>query len=227
MNISPWPQIFLPKLPEESLPLPRLSLKTSDGNQLFGNQDLRMYVCGITPYDSTHLGHAATYLTFDLISRYVRASGMGVSFVENITDIDEPLLERASRDGVPWQDLALNQVQLFQADMTALHVIPPQHFVPATSAMNLVDEAITAMKRNSFVYKVDDDLYFDISSFLIVFRHLLTKLYRYLPNGEEIQIARAKDILSTLFYGGLIKRGSQDGRAPMDSVGPVGTSNVV
>lgn len=166
MNTAPWPQIFLPKLPEESLPLPRLSLKTSGGYQIFGNEDLRMYVCGITPYDSTHLGHAATYLTFDLISRYVSASGGKVSFVENITDIDEPLLERASRDGVGWQDLAKNQVELFQADMTALHVIPPQYFVPATSAMQLVEEAITAMKRNGFVYSVENDLYFDISSFL-------------------------------------------------------------
>lgn len=166
MHIAPWPQLFLPKLPEESLPLPELTLQTSAGNQRFGGRDLRMYVCGITPYDSTHLGHAATYLTFDLISRYIQASGGSVSFVENITDIDEPLLERAVRDGVGWQDLALNQVQLFQGDMTALHIIPPQHFIPATSAMGLVDEAITAMKKNGFVYSVESDLYFDISSFL-------------------------------------------------------------
>ena len=166
MHIAPWPQLFLPKLPEESLPLPELALQASTGIQRFGNQDLRMYVCGITPYDSTHLGHAATYLTFDLISRYIQASGGSVSFVENITDIDEPLLERAVRDGVGWQELALNQAQLFQGDMTALHIIPPQHFIPATSAMSLVDEAITAMKKNGFVYSVENDLYFDISSFL-------------------------------------------------------------
>ena len=68
----------------------------------------KMYVCGITPYDATHLGHAATYLSFDLINRYKRLSGSKVSFVENITDIDDPLFERANRDKIDWQASYLN-----------------------------------------------------------------------------------------------------------------------
>lgn len=71
-----------------------------------------MYVCGITPYDATHLGHAATYLTFDLINRYLRAQGSEVNYVQNITDIDDPLLERAQRDGIDWSDLAHSQIKL-------------------------------------------------------------------------------------------------------------------
>jgi len=86
-----------------------------------------MYVCGITPYYATHLGHAATYIAFDLINRYQRLSGAHVSFVENITDIDEPLLERAVRDNVNWQELAASQIDLFRSDMTALH-LPTESF---------------------------------------------------------------------------------------------------
>jgi len=89
----------------------------------------RMYVCGITPYDATHLGHAATYLTFDLINRYLRAQGSEVNYVQNITDIDDPLLERAKRDGIDWADLAHSQIRLFTNDMLNLRVIPPAHYI--------------------------------------------------------------------------------------------------
>ena len=125
-----------------------------------------MYVCGITPYDATHLGHAATYLTFDLINRYLRLSGGEVHFVENITDIDEPLLERATRDSVDWSTLAQEETDLFAADMTALRVLPPEWFVPATKTMDLVDEAITIMSTNGYVYAIENDLYFRVTPFL-------------------------------------------------------------
>jgi L-cysteine:1D-myo-inositol 2-amino-2-deoxy-alpha-D-glucopyranoside ligase len=142
-------------------------MNASNGVKTFeAGSAFKMYVCGITPYDSTHLGHAATYLTFDLIHRYLRASGSQFGFVENVTDIDEPLLERASRDNLDWKQLAENQISLFKSDMTALHVLPPDSFVGATEVMDLVSAAISQMDRNGFVYKVDQDLYFDISSFL-------------------------------------------------------------
>lgn len=163
MQIKPWADVYMPLIPTD---FPPLVLDSSYGLRQFEAASLKMYVCGITPYDSTHLGHAATYITFDLINRYISASGGKVSFVENVTDIDEPLLERAQRDNQDWQALAFNQVLLFQSDMVDLHVLPPQHFVPATSVMNLVDEAITVMQNNGFVYKVDSDLYFSIESFL-------------------------------------------------------------
>jgi L-cysteine:1D-myo-inositol 2-amino-2-deoxy-alpha-D-glucopyranoside ligase len=163
MRISPWPDIYIPPINQK---MPTLQLATTAGVRSFAAEKTLMYVCGITPYDSTHLGHAATYLTFDLINRYIRSSGGEVFFVENITDIDEPLLERASRDSIAWQDLALGQVQLFQSDMSALHILPPIHFIPATSAMDLVDQAITRMNENGYVYRVEDDLYFDCQEFL-------------------------------------------------------------
>ena len=162
MNV--WPDVYLPPL---DLELPRLTLHTQDGMQgIDPSSHFAMYVCGITPYDATHLGHAATYLSFDLINRYKRIEGASVGFVENITDIDEPLLERAQRDSVDWKTLAHDQIELFKSDMTALHIIPPSHFVPATSVMDLIDKAIAQMAKNGFVYKVENDLYFDISSFI-------------------------------------------------------------
>ncbi len=122
----------------------------------------RMYVCGITPYDATHLGHAATYLTFDLINRYLRATGAEVNYVQNITDIDDPLLERANRDGVDWRDLAHQQIDLFRSDMENLRVIPPAHYIGAVDAIPLVVDAINDLTSLSTIYRVDTDQYFSV-----------------------------------------------------------------
>ena len=123
-----WNQVVIPSLsPEITFPELFLTNSATNTKKSLGRKDLyRMYVCGITPYDATHLGHAATYLTFDLVNRYLRASGAQVHYVQNITDIDDPLLARAQRDGVDWQDLAQQQIDLFRSDMSALRVIPPK-----------------------------------------------------------------------------------------------------
>ena len=91
----------------------------------------RMYVCGITPYDATHIGHANTYVAFDLLNRIWRDAGLVVEYVQNVTDVDDPLLERANQIGVDWQDLAREQIELYTEDMAALNVLPPEHFVGA------------------------------------------------------------------------------------------------
>ena len=122
----------------------------------------RMYVCGITPYDATHLGHAATYLTFDLINRYLLASGSEVRYVQNITDIDDPLLERANRDGIDWAQLADQQIELFRGDMVNLRVIPPTDYIGAVEAIPLVAAAIEQLSAKDSIYLVDEDLYFKV-----------------------------------------------------------------
>ena len=122
----------------------------------------RMYVCGITPYDATHLGHAATYLTFDLINRYLRASGSEVRYVQNITDIDDPLLERANRDGIDWAQLAHQQIELFRSDMVNLRVIPPTDYIGAVEAIPLVSAAIEQLSVKNSIYPVEEDLYFEV-----------------------------------------------------------------
>jgi len=155
---NPWPS---PSLPHIDHQVPALRLQSTSGPfEILPGSEQRMYVCGITPYDATHLGHAATYLTFDLINRYTRLSGGSMHFVENITDIDEPLLVRAERDGSDWQSLAQKETDLFAADMAALRILAPEWFVPATQVMDLVDQAISAMEQNGFVYTLEGDFYF-------------------------------------------------------------------
>jgi L-cysteine:1D-myo-inositol 2-amino-2-deoxy-alpha-D-glucopyranoside ligase len=123
-----------------------------------------MYVCGITPYDATHLGHAATYLAFDLVYRVWLDSGHRVHYVQNITDIDDPLFERAQRDGVDWRELAARETALFRADMEALRVLPPHDYVGATEAIDQVVELVEKMLASGAAYVVDDpdhpDVYF-------------------------------------------------------------------
>jgi len=161
-----WPDLAIPAVDPKYV-LPQLSLKDtlSGTKKALPKKDIfRMYVCGITPYDATHLGHAATYLTFDLINRYLRATGAQVKFVQNITDIDDPLLERANRDGVNWEDLAHSQIELFRSDMVNLHILPPESYIGAVEAIPLVTEAIAKLEHEETIYKVDKDLYFQVRS---------------------------------------------------------------
>ena len=119
-----------------------------------------LYVCGITPYDATHLGHAATYLTFDVLNRVWRDAGRSVTFVQNVTDIDDPLLERASATGQDWTEIALRETELFRADMAALNVIPPDHYESAVETIPDVVQRIQQLSAETTRYLVQDDVYF-------------------------------------------------------------------
>ena len=121
-----------------------------------------MYVCGITPYDSTHLGHAATYLTFDLIYRAFLDAGKKVHYVQNITDVDDPLFERAERDGVDWRELGTSQTDLFRSDMELLSVFPPQDYVGAMEAVDEIVEMVQKLLDAGAAYVVDDPEHPDI-----------------------------------------------------------------
>ncbi|WP_205873324.1 cysteine--1-D-myo-inosityl 2-amino-2-deoxy-alpha-D-glucopyranoside ligase [Mycobacterium camsae] len=116
-----------------------------------------MYVCGITPYDATHLGHAATYLTFDLVHRLWLDIGHDVHYVQNVTDVDDPLFERADRDGVDWRELADREVALFREDMTALRVLPPHEYVGATEAIPEMVELVEKMVASGAAYVVEGE----------------------------------------------------------------------
>ena len=159
-----WPDVYIPEL-DSRFALKQLSVFDTASQGLIElprKSVYRLYVCGITPYDATHLGHAATYLSFDLIHRYLLATGAEVRFVQNITDIDDPLLERAKRDGVNWQELAQSQIDLFRGDMTDLHVVPPQSYIGVVEAMPIIVEAVEQLHRVSTTYSVDNDLYFRV-----------------------------------------------------------------
>ena len=164
--MNSWASVAVPTLAHlKDLPaLAMTDTATSKKKSLPKKSTYRMYVCGITPYDATHLGHAATYLTFDLINRYLRATGAEVLYVQNITDIDDPLLERANRDGLDWSELAHQQIDLFRGDMVDLRVIPPAHYIGAVEAIPLVVKAISELQEQESVYTVDTDLYFAVKS---------------------------------------------------------------
>ena len=128
----------------------------------------RMYVCGITPYDATHLGHAATYVAFDLLNRAWRSAGHDVEYCQNVTDVDDPLLERAVSTGTDWVALAERETELFRADMEALRVLPPDSYVGAVESIPLVVEMVERLREEGSVYAVPstgsgDDLYFSVS----------------------------------------------------------------
>jgi L-cysteine:1D-myo-inositol 2-amino-2-deoxy-alpha-D-glucopyranoside ligase len=130
-----------------------------------------MYVCGITPYDATHMGHAASYVAFDLLNRAWRDAGHDVSYVQNVTDVDDPLLERATATGVDWRDLAASQIELFQTDMEALNIIAPDHYVGAVESIALIVPEVERLVSLGLAYKVqgtngepDGDVYYDVEA---------------------------------------------------------------
>ena len=130
------------------------------------NNEARFYVCGITPYDATHLGHANTYVAYDLMYRVLLDCGHRVVYTQNVTDVDDPLLERAEATGVDWEDLAEGQITLFREDMRALRVLPPQHYIGAVEAIPSVVDLIESLKLTGAIYQVDDaeypDWYFEV-----------------------------------------------------------------
>lgn len=126
----------------------------------------RLYVCGITPYDATHMGHANTYVSFDLLHRVWRDQGLDVHYVQNVTDVDDPLLERAAATGVDWQVLAEEQTELFRTDMRALNVIPPRDYIGAVESIPLVVDLLHKFGPDA-VYQLPQeprDWYFAVHS---------------------------------------------------------------
>lgn len=113
-----------------------------------------LYVCGITPYDATHLGHAATYLAFDTLGRAWRDAGLEVRYAQNITDVDDPLLERAAKTGRDWQEIATSQTDLFRSDMAALRVLPPDSYVRVQDSIVETGDAIAALIEAGLAYRV-------------------------------------------------------------------------
>jgi len=162
--MRPW---SAPEIPSLSLTGPPVAVHdTPTGQKVVIEPDgpARLYVCGITPYDATHLGHAATYVGFDLLNRAWRNAGHDVTFVQNVTDVDDPLLERAAKVHVDWVELAERETELFRQDMQALRVLPPTHYIGAVESIPLVVELIERLQGTGAVYRVDDDLYFSVTA---------------------------------------------------------------
>ena len=159
-----WPSTPVPVLPGQAGPLRLHDSSARDLVPVAPRGTARLYVCGITPYDATHLGHAATYLAFDTLVRVWRDAGLAVEYVQNVTDIDDPLLERAERDGEDWTVVAERETALFRADMSALRVLPPTAYVGAVEAMDEIASYVQRLLEAGAAYRVDDDLYFPVAA---------------------------------------------------------------
>ncbi|WP_457950183.1 cysteine--1-D-myo-inosityl 2-amino-2-deoxy-alpha-D-glucopyranoside ligase [Pseudarthrobacter sp. alpha12b] len=166
-----WTSRPVPALPG-NMPSIRL-FDTAAGREVALEREVRpsMYVCGITPYDATHMGHAASYVAFDLLNRAWRDAGSEVSYVQNVTDVDDPLLERATATGVDWRHLAAEQVELFQTDMEALNVLAPDHYVGAVESIGLIVPEVERLVSMGLAYQVagtngepDGDVYYDVEA---------------------------------------------------------------
>jgi len=169
-----WSHPVIPSIPGTS-DAPRLHDTATDSIVEAKPDDVaRLYVCGITPYDATHLGHAATYLAYDTLQRVWLDGGYRVHYAQNVTDVDDPLLERATATGVDWQELAASQTDLFRADMESLGIIPPNDFVAVTDVIDDISAAVLQLRGSALAYRVPTpdalptpdgpgaDLYFDI-----------------------------------------------------------------
>ena len=133
-----WPRPDVPSLPGDGLPLRLHDTATGEVRPTAPGPEARIYVCGITPYDATHMGHAATYVAFDLVQRVWLDAGLAVAYVQNVTDVDDPLLARALETGDDWMALADRETQLFREDMAALDVLPPQDYIGAVESIPAV-----------------------------------------------------------------------------------------
>ena len=161
--MQPWREVSVPVLNLGSSDFQVFDSRSQSLTLASTSKEADLYVCGITPYDATHMGHAATYVAFDTLHRFWLATGTKVRYTQNITDIDDPLLERAKLTGRAWQEIAVEQVDLFKADMEALRVIPPQNYVGVVETIEMIEQSAVKLKELGVAYQVDADLYFDMT----------------------------------------------------------------
>lgn len=165
-----WRQAPIPSLPGKSGKIRLWDSASQDMAELPEAPQQSLYVCGITPYDATHLGHAATYVAFDLLNRVWRDAGSTVAYVQNTTDVDDPLLERADATGVDWRTLAKQQIDLFQTDMEALNVLAPDHYIGAVESIPWIVPEVERLLEDGLAYQLagaegepDGDVYYDVT----------------------------------------------------------------
>jgi L-cysteine:1D-myo-inositol 2-amino-2-deoxy-alpha-D-glucopyranoside ligase len=159
-----WRAVSIPPLPGRG-PEPYVrDTPTGELVQAAAGPTATMYACGITPYDATHIGHAATFLAWDLLVRAWHDAGHNVIYVQNVTDVDDPLLERAAHDGEDWRELADREIARYRGDMEALRVLPPARLVGAVEALPVIEQLSRRLAERGSLYDLEGDLYFSRAS---------------------------------------------------------------
>ncbi|OGH23725.1 MAG: cysteine--tRNA ligase [Candidatus Levybacteria bacterium RIFCSPLOWO2_01_FULL_38_13] len=129
------------------------------------DKEVSIYVCGMTPYDIAHLGHAFTYVFFDVLVRYLAFSGYKVNYTQNVTDVDDDILRTAKIENKNWKKLGDFWTKKFTQDMEYLNVLPPTHFVKATGSMKRIKKIIQKLLDKNYAYSSGGNIYFDIAAF--------------------------------------------------------------
>lgn len=220
-----WPRPSVPQVPGHGV-VPRIH-DTAAGRIVEARPSTptaALYVCGITPYDATHIGHAATYLAYDTLVRAWLDADYDVQYVQNTTDVDDPLLERATALGIDWRGLAADQTELFRGDMESLGIIPPTHYVAVTDMVGEIADAVASLLARDIAYPVDTDYYFDSAAAEAVTPWRLgdeshydrdTMLVLSAERGGDPDRVGKRDALDPLLW-----RGAREGEPSWDS--PIG-----
>jgi L-cysteine:1D-myo-inositol 2-amino-2-deoxy-alpha-D-glucopyranoside ligase len=155
-----WCAVEVPELPGSGVEVRLRDTATGEFTAAASGHRASLYACGITPYDATHMGHAATFTAWDLLIRAWLDAGHEVVYAQNVTDVDDPLLERAERDGDDWRELALRETARFRSDMEALRNLPPTYYIGAVEAIPIIDAFADRLAARGSLYDVDGDVYF-------------------------------------------------------------------
>jgi len=126
--------------------------------------EVTMYVCGVTPYDTTHLGHAAINVYYDTLIRFIRSQGKSVNYVQNVTDIDDDILRKSREQHMAWDELGRRETDRYLADLRALNVLPPTSFVRATDEISRMIQVIERLLTGGCAYERDGWVYFHVAS---------------------------------------------------------------
>jgi L-cysteine:1D-myo-inositol 2-amino-2-deoxy-alpha-D-glucopyranoside ligase len=129
-----------------------------------GSGPVGLYVCGVTPYETGHLGHAFTYLSFDVLHRYLEVLGHDVVYVQNLTDVDDDMLRRARETGEDYLELGNRNLSTFMAEMAALNWLPPDHLPRATGHIPQMRDLIARLVANGHAYVAEGHVYFSVAS---------------------------------------------------------------
>ncbi len=129
------------------------------------SKTVKIYVCGITPYDTTHLGHAFTYVFFDALIRYLKYKGYKVNYTQNVTDIDDDILKKAKEENINWVELGNFWTDNFLNDLNFLNVFPPTNYIKATDSMKKIIEIINDLVSKKFAYENEGNVYFEVNKF--------------------------------------------------------------
>jgi L-cysteine:1D-myo-inositol 2-amino-2-deoxy-alpha-D-glucopyranoside ligase len=128
------------------------------------DDEVTLYVCGITPYDTTHLGHAFINVVYDTLRRHLLWRGMSVCYTQNVTDIDDDILRKAREVGLAWDALGLRETERYMRDLTALNVLPPTHYVRASAAIEQMVALISELLAKGLAYERRGWVYYDVSA---------------------------------------------------------------